>query len=70
MPLGLDYWQGSAETSPLPPADIYAQAINLSLDILKKHEFSGVFIGQWANEDDHFGKIKDVIEMLQKRWTE
>jgi len=70
VPMGLDYWQGSAEHSPLPDAQIYAQAISIGLDILKEHNFSGVFIGHWADEDDHFGKRKDVREMLKKRWTE
>lgn len=70
VPMGLDYWKGSHQKSPLPEADVVATATNFGLDILKKHNFTGVFIAHWASEPDHFGERKDVEIMLKERWTE
>ncbi len=69
VPMGLDYWKGSHEKQPNPDAAIVAQAASLGLDILKRHNFTGVFISHWASEPDHFGTRKDVEIMLRKRWT-
>ncbi len=70
VPIGLDYWKGSHQTSPNPEANIVAIATNFGLNILKEHNFTGVFISHWASEPDHFGTRKDVEIMLKKRWTE
>ena len=67
VPIGLDYWRGTE--APVPSADVVATATGLSLDILKKHNFTGVFISHWASEPDHFGNNKEVEQMLAKRWT-
>lgn len=69
VPMGLDYWQGSANQKPIPEANIVAEATELGLDILKKHDFTGVFISHWASEPDHFGDKIDVEKMLQERWV-
>ncbi len=69
VPMGLDYWKESHLKKPVPDAEIVAQATSFGLDILKKHNFTGVFISHWASEPDHFGKNTAVEEMLQKRWT-
>jgi len=70
VPMGLDYSQGSHQKSPVPDAAVVANATTLGLDILKKHNFTGVFISHWASEPDHFGKRKDVEIMLEKRWIQ
>ena len=69
VPMGLDYWQGSQQHQPVPDASIVAQALDQGLDILKKYNFTGVFISHWASEPDHFGKKDDVEKMLQSRWS-
>jgi hypothetical protein len=68
VPLGLDYWKGSYPKNPLPDATIIAEATDMGLDILKEHNFTGVFISHWASEPDHFGDSKEVENMLKKRW--
>jgi len=70
VPMGLDYWKGSQQKSPIPDADIVAQATDIGLNIFKKHNFTGVFISHWASEPDHFGTRKDVENILRKHWTE
>ncbi|MCD6414350.1 MAG: hypothetical protein J7L23_01835 [Candidatus Diapherotrites archaeon] len=37
------------------------------LDILKEHNFTGVFINHWASEPDDFGDSKDVEHVLRNR---
>lgn len=69
VPMGLDFWQGSYPESPIPSAGDVANASDLGLDILKKHNFTGVFIAHWASEPDHFGKSTEVEQMLGNRWT-
>jgi|GEM_PF-949375 len=69
VPMGLDFWQGSYPENPVPDADIIAQTTKAGLDILKNHNFTGVFINHWASEPDHFGEAKDVENMLKSRWT-
>jgi len=66
VPLGLDYWKGSQQKSPIPDAGIVAQATDIGLNIFKKHNFTGVFISHWASEPDHFGTRKDVEDVLRK----
>jgi hypothetical protein len=70
VPMGLDYWQGSYPSRPHPDAPIVAQATDIGLDILRQHNFTGVFISHWASEPDHFGENHDVESMLKTRWTE
>jgi hypothetical protein len=65
VPIGLNYWQGNAA----PEANIVAEVTNVGLDILKKHNITGVFISRWASEPDQFGDKIDVEKMLQRRWT-
>jgi len=69
IPMGLDYWRGSYPGNPVPPGDIIAQASRFGLDILKEHNFTGVFISHWASEPDHLGNSKEVEKILQERWT-
>lgn len=69
LPIGLDYWKGSYPENPVPEAAVIAQATNRGLDILAKHNFTGLFIYHWASEHDHFGDKKDVELMLKERWT-
>jgi hypothetical protein len=69
VPIGLDYWQGSYPSQPVPEARDVAEAANLGLDILKRHNFTGVFISHWASEHDHFGAHKEMESMLSSRWT-
>ena len=69
VPMGLDYWKGSYPSKPNPDASVVAQATDIGLDILNKHNFTGVFISHWASEPDHFGTRTDVETMLKRRWT-
>jgi len=68
VPMGLDYWKGSYEKQPNPDAAIVAQATDMGLNILKSHNFTGVFISHWASEPDHFGTRVDVEIMLKRHW--
>ena len=68
VPMGLDYWKGT--TGPVPDAAVVARATGMGLDILKRHNFTGVFVSHWASEPDHFGKRSDVEAELGKRWSE
>lgn len=70
VPMGLDYWKGSHFSKPVPDAAIVAQAMDIGLNILADHNFTGVFISHWASEPDHFGTRKDVEIMLKERWVE
>lgn len=70
VPMGLDYWKGSYPEMSHPNATVIAQATDLGLDILEKHNFTGAFIMHWASEIDDFGENdKDVEMMLRRRWT-
>jgi len=70
VPMGLDYWKGSHLSNPVPDAAIVARATDMGLDILAKHNFTGVFVSHWASEPDHFGTRKDVEITLKKHWVE
>ncbi len=70
VPMGLDYWKGSHQEKPVPDAAIIAQATDIGLDILKRHNFTGVFVSHWASEPDHLGTKRDVELTLKKRWIE
>ncbi len=63
--LGMDYWYGK-EPSP----EIRAQGYNLSLDVLKEYNVTGVFLHLWASEHDQLGESREVEEMLKTRWIE
>jgi len=69
LPMGMDYWKGSALTNPVPDASIVAEATDKGLDILLAHNFTGAFISHWASVHDHFGKREDVEIILKERWT-
>ena len=73
VPMGLDYWKGTSSPentkNPIPDAAIVAQAADIGLNILAKHNFTGIFISHWASEPDHFGKRKDVEIMLKEHWV-
>ena len=68
--MGLDYWRGSYPQSQVPNASIVAHALDIGLNILKEHNFTGVFISHWASEPDHFGNSREVEIMLRRRWIE
>ena len=70
VPMGLDYWKGSYDYSPVPSAEDVAMTLNIGLDILKQHNFTGVFISHWASEHDHFQENTAVEQMLRNRWIE
>ena len=70
VPMGLDFWKGSYDYSPVPAAEDVAAAADIGLDILKQHNFTGVFISHWASEHDHFQDNTAVEQMLRNRWIE
>jgi hypothetical protein len=63
--LGMDDWYGKE-----PDAPVLSHGYNLSLDIFKKHNITGVFLHLWASEHDQLGDREEVEEMLSRRWTE
>ena len=63
--LGMDFWHGKE-----PDPSIRAKGYEISLDILKEYDLTGVFLHIWASEPDHLGDSQEVGNMLEIRWTE
>ena len=53
----------------MPSPEIRAEGYGIALDILKKHDITGVFLHLWASEHDQLGESRVVEDMLKKRWT-
>jgi len=63
--LGMDLWQGKE-----PDPATRAKGYDICLEILKRHQVTGVFLHKWASEPDHLGDSTAVEDWLRTRWTQ